>query len=300
MLIKNNINNQSLNHNNYQATLFIIGHALWFSIGAVFIKYLSLDLNIFIITFFRNLFALPLISVIYYKSKDEKRMTTKSFKSHFLRSFIIFSSMLFWFYTLKSITIPQAVSLSFITPIITTIMAIIFLGEKPGIHRFTALIISFVGMLIIIKPDFESLNLGHLSVLIATFLWAMGNIVTKKMSIKESPKTIVFYLNIFSVLFSIPFIIFFWQPISMKNIILLIILANVMNISHFALTKAISLAEVSFLAPFDFVRLIFAAIISYLVFREGVNLESIIGSILIIASATYIFRREVKIKKYQT
>jgi drug/metabolite transporter (DMT)-like permease len=193
--------------------------------------------------------------------------------------------------------IEKLTAISFVVPLIVTILAVFFLGEKIYIYRTLALILGFSGMLVIIRPGFVDISIGVYMVLFSALLWSINIIITKKISKDDSAITILAYQSIFMSLLSFFIVIFFWEMPSLKTFIYLILAAMCGTVLHLALNHAFKLVDVSMTQPYSFLNLVFASIIGYFVFDENPDLYTWIGALIIFTGVLIISYREMKLDK---
>lgn len=261
--------------------LFMVLAGFWASILIALVRGLSQDFHVFFIIMMRNFFGfvffLPRIFHNY-----QKILVTKNIKIHFFRSINGIISMAMWFYSIAIIDLSEGVAISFIVPILTTIAAIVIFKEKLQKYSILSLIIGFIGILIILRPGFREVLPAHFYCLAAASLWMVSNILIKIMVKSDSPKTIVFYMSFFMMIFAIPFAFPHMRALSFYEIFLFASLGLVANLTHEAISKAYQNAKLSDVQPFDFTRLIFTAIISYVIFGQIIDIWVIIGSLVIL------------------
>ena len=178
-----------------KVVLLVLLSTLFAAIMGTCVKYLSDDLNTFMICFYRCLFGL-LIIIPFVPKNNFSALKSKNIKLQFFRSMINIISMICWFAALGMMHLEKATALGFTTPLFTTILAVLILREVIRLHRITALIIGFLGVLIIIKPGYVPFEIGTLLMLIASFSFSFVLIIVKKLSAIDSSQTIVFY-NLF-------------------------------------------------------------------------------------------------------
>lgn len=266
---------------NSQSIFCIIGSCFLVSFLVGIVRYLSAFYDPSFIVMIRNIFALAILMPYIYKNY-RNIFTRNKLTINILRASSGFLSMTMLFYAVSMIPIADAVSISFITPSLTTIFAIIFLKEKINIKNWISIIIGFIGVLIIIRPGFKEFNIAYLLMIASTCFWAISNILTKILSASQQPINFVAYLTTIMTILSVPFGVFYIQPLTIFSIFLLIAMAIISNLSYFLLSKSYSKADLSIVQPFDFTRLIFSALIGYFIFDEKVDLLTIIGSLIIL------------------
>ncbi|MBL6621608.1 MAG: DMT family transporter [Rickettsiales bacterium] len=260
------------------------------------LRYLSADYNSVILVFWRNFFALFIVLPFLLRGGLNCFKTTR-LKLFWLRAIIGVIAMIIWFEAISMTSLPKATALSFTSPIFTIIVAIFFLKEKLTLLRILSVIIGFIGVLIIIRPGFASFGLGSYMVLFSTLLWSFAAIIIKKLSETESALLIVFYMNLMMLILVAPLLYIYWQDIKTSDLKWLFLLGLTSNMSHYALAKALSLADISVIMPFDFIRLIFVSIFSYILFNDVTTIYDVIGSLVILTIVFYTAFNESKFVK---
>lgn len=278
------------------AILLMIGSTACFSLMNIFIRYAAVDMHTTVIVFLRNLFSVVLLLPWVLRQGSQVLVTDRMF-SHFWRGTVGIIGMQLWFYCVDTLPLNEATALSFTAPILTTIFAIIFLGEKAGWHRWLAVIIGFIGALIIIRPDPYHMNWELLIVPCATSMWAIASIFVKTLTRTEPPNRIVFYMAFFMTLWSAIPAFYYWQTPDLYHLILAFGVALASTIAHLLMVRSFARADIALLMPFDFFRLVFTAIFAYFAFDEVADGMTWIGGTVIIGSAAYIAYREARIKR---
>tara|TARA_B100001115_G_scaffold76889_1_gene56606 strand:- start:8 stop:676 length:669 start_codon:yes stop_codon:yes gene_type:complete len=206
-------------------------------------------------------------------------------------------AMLLYFSTLVMLPIEKVTAISFVVPLIVTILAVFFLGEKIYIYRTLALILGFSGMLIILRPGFIDISVGVYMALFSSFLWSVVIIITKKISKDDSAITILSYQSVFMSIFCFFVVLFFWETPSIKTITYLILSAVSGTILHLSLNHAYKLVDVSMTQPYSFLNLVFASIIGFFIFSETPDLFTWIGASIIFIGVFIISYREMQLDK---
>jgi len=251
--------------------------------------------------FMRNVMSLIMIMVVsIVMRRGVPSFKTKRFGGHFWRGSVGFVAMELWFHAITLLPLTLATAISFITPILSTIIAIVFLGEKAGIRRWAAIFAGFVGMLVILRPDVSGMNPDALFVLFSSMCMAVAGTVVKSLTRTESPETIVFYMALIMTIWSIAPATLYWQPPNSWHLWLAFWIAVFSTGAHLMLARAYMRADVVMLMPFDFTRLIFTALLAYVFFGEVMDAQTIMGSLIIVASTVYIAHREARLKRIHT
>ena len=270
--------------------LMVIATVL-FSIMHASIKFMSSSLHPFEIAFFRNLFGLLVIAPWFIKY-GFKILKTKKIKLHMARSFFNVIAMLSFFYSLSITPLADVASLAFTAPLFASILAIIFLKEIVGLKRGIAIVMGFIGTLIIVDPIYSSISNGHILVLLSASVWSVSLIIIKVLGRTESSVTITSYMVLIMIPFSAIAAFFYWEIPTLKDLFFLLIIGVCGTSAQMLLAQALRQGDTSIIMPFDFLKLIWAVGIGYLFFFEVPALNTWIGSIIIFLSTIYIAYRE--------
>lgn len=267
--------------NNAQGIFYAILTCFLVSVIVAIVRHLSLSVHVFFMVMMRNIFSLVFFMPQIYRGRGAI-LKTQKFHLHFWRNLNGLIAMLIWFYTVTLLPLSEAVSITFIVPIITTFAAIVFLKEKVRKETWIAILIGFIGVLIIIRPGFREFRMAYLLAILSTCMWSISNVLVKKMTDTETPKTIVAYMCIIMCILSIPPALPYIKPMTLDTIVWLVILGVLSNLSHLSMSVAYSKTDLSILQPFDFTRLIFTAIIAYCAFGEIIDIWVVLGSLVIL------------------
>ncbi len=204
------------------------------------------------------------------------------------------------FIALRKLPLATVVSITFAAPVFTTIMSIFFLSEKVGLYRWLAVIVGFIGILIISEPGYSSLNIYYIYPIIFCFGLSYVAIAIRQLSSTEPVWLIGLYFS-----FSIMLISFFtlpqgWIMPSLKDLFLLSMVGVLGGLANLWLTQSYKFSEVSLVTPLKYLALVFAIIFGYLFWDEVPTTKTLLGSALVIISSIIIFRREVYYKKQVT
>ena len=262
----------------------------------VLIKFAQNDVSIYIAAFLRFLIGFIFIFPYILKTKF-KVYKTSNILLHIIRSILNYPAMLLTFSALMLVPYEKISALNFLVPFFVTILAVLFLKESIRIYRISALIIGFIGMLIILRPGIIDISLGIQMVLVATFFWSVIIILTKQLTNKDSSITILVYMYTFMTFLTLITAIIFWQTPTTNSIIYLSLAAFVGTISHFSINHAFKLVDVSMTQPFSFIGLIIASLYGYFLFDESPDIYTWLGAIVIFVGIIIITIRELKLDK---
>tara|TARA_A100001011_G_scaffold112565_1_gene119134 strand:+ start:882 stop:1733 length:852 start_codon:yes stop_codon:yes gene_type:complete len=262
-----------------------------------FAKYLSTDLPVLQITwaryFFTVVFTLPLI---FFFFRNNLIWTDKP-KLQLLRGIILLIANICFFYSISVISLAKALTLAFIAPLIVTAFSPIFLGEKVGIKRWSAVIIGFVGSLVVIRPGFVEVNFASFSALGTGIMYGFYLIITRKLSTFDNPLLTLLLTGLVGVViisFVMPFV---WIKPSINQWSIMAAIGIFASIGHFFLILSLKYADASKLAPFSYFEIITNIIIGYYFFNDFPDSWTFLGLLIIIMSGVYIYKREQIVPK---
>lgn len=274
--------------------IFLILSALAFTLMSVFVK-LSGDLPSFQKAFFRNLISLiiSLIFIIKYKCKPFGQK--KNVKYLLIRAFFGTLGVIFTFYAIDNMALTDQTMIMKITPFLVIIFAAIFLKEKISLSSIMWMVMAFVGVIIVIRPDFSMETIPGFIALLGAISSAIAYTTLRYLGNKEDPKTVVFFFSLFSTIVLLPFLFFYYTPMSLVQIVYLLSAGVFSAIGQFCITYAYKYAKPSNISIFDYVGVIFAGILGFLIFGEIIKPINYLGySLIFIAScAMFIENKEI-------
>ena len=288
---KNFISSKINPEQNYQGIFEITLACFLLSIVVALVRHLNQEFHIFFIVMMRNFFGLIILLPQFIKNRVTI-FQTKNIYLHIFRSGNGTISMFFWFYAINALPLSEAVSLSFLTPIVTTIASMIFLKEKVSKNIFMASFISFIGVIIILRPGFNKFDEGYIFSFFSIIFWTISNLIVKTMTKTDKPETIVAHMTLFMFIFSLPFAIPYLAPLDFASFIKFLILGIISNISYKLVATAYSKNDLSILQPFDFSRLIFTSFVAYFVFDEKLDIWVFVGSLIILFGLILIVKKK--------
>jgi drug/metabolite transporter (DMT)-like permease len=276
--------------------LLAIGATLFGSFMGAGVKLLSDDLHPIIICFYRCLMGLIIITPFVARN-NFKALQTDNMRLQIFRALINIISMICWFSAIGMMHFEKATALGFTTPLFTTVLAVLILGEVIRFHRTAALLLGFVGILIIIRPGYMPFEFGTILMLIASFSFSFVLIFVKKLSATDSSLTIIFYhlLYMTPAFFILSF--FYWESINFNQLIIFILMGASGLLSHWCLAQAFKMSDTTFVMPLQFTKLIWASLIGLFIFSEQPDIWTWVGGVIIFFSVVYITYREAFKKK---
>ncbi|MGB0134189.1 DMT family transporter [Dokdonella sp.] len=281
-----------------RAALLMAASATLFGTMAVAIRFASSEQHPFEIAFFRclfgALFALPLIRV-----HGIEILRTRRLGFYLIRCAVGIVSMLCGFWALVHLPLAQAVALSYSTPLFITIGAVLVLGEVVRMRRWSAVIIGFIGVLVIVRPSASDFSVATLIALTAAAISGMVTISIKYLSRTDPPDRIVLLTTLLWVPLSLPFALAVWEWPSAHIWPWLVLSGALGTGGHYCWTRALKMADASALAPLSYLQFLVVGVLAWLLFNETVDTYTLLGAGIVISASLYIARREAQVARKQ-
>ena len=252
------------------------------------------------VIFFRGFFGLVFYYFIIPKKRIKDFYFTKRPLLHLSRCFFGLAALLSIFTALRNLPLATVVSITFAAPIFTTIFSIFFLSEKVGYFRWLAVIVGFVGILIISEPGFSSLNIYYIFPVIFVLGMSYVAISIRQLSSTEPVWLISLFFSAAITIAGIFTLPFGWLMPSFIDLILLSMIGFFGGVANLWLSQSYKFSEVSLVTPLKYLALVFAIGFGYLIWQEIPSSKTLIGAALVITSSIIIFRREIILKKKPT
>jgi len=279
-----------------RAALLMLGSTVFFGCMAVAIRLASQSLHTFEIAFFRNFFGLCATLPLVLTHGPAFFRTTQLSRYGF-RCLIGILSMFAGFWAIGHLPLAQAVSLSYSTPLFVTIAAVWFLGEQVRARRWAAVVVGFIGVLIIVRPGSASFSGGTLIALSAAVLSGFVAIQIKQLSATEPADRIVVWTTLLWVPMSLAPALFVWEWPQGITWLWVIAAGTLGTGGHMLWTRALKLGEVSALTPISFMQLPIVAVAGWLLFDEALDRYTLLGALIIFGANAYIAHREARLAK---
>ena len=255
-------------------------------------KYLSSELPFFQITWARYFFTVLLVfPFMFFFFKDQLKWTENP-KLQFYRGLTLFFANICFFYSISIISMAKALTLAFVAPLITTALSPFFLGEKVGIRRWSAVIVGFIGILIVIRPGFIEFNLASFAAIGTGCFYGIYLIITRKLHCTDSPLLTLLLTGVVGAIIGSLIVPVVWVNPNLLQWFWLIIMGLFACLGHILLIYSLKYADASKLAPFGYIEIVPNIILGYYLFNDFLDLWSFIGLFIIISSGLYVIRRE--------
>ncbi len=258
-------------------------------------KFLSAELSFFQITwaryFFTVVWTLPLMYFFFRKNLT----FSQNLKLQIIRGLTLFSANICFFYSISIISMAKALTLAFVAPLITTALSPFFLNEKVGIRRWSAVLVGFVGSLIVIRPGYLDINLATIAGLGTGFFYGIYLVITRKLHSTDSPLLTLLLTGVVGAVISSFFVQIVWVNPTFNQWLWLGLMGIFACLGHICLIYSLRFADASKLAPFGYFEIIPNIILGYLIFSDFPDIWTFTGLIVICSSGYYVFRRELYI-----
>ncbi|MEK9968193.1 MAG: DMT family transporter [Ferrovibrio sp.] len=268
-----------------------------FGIMDSLVKWLSAIYPTVQIMFFRSLCAFPPILLMVMRTAGSTHnaiqlLKTRNPLGHGLRSLCGCSAMLLFFYSYQFLPLAEVTAIAFAAPIFIACLSVWLLQERVGLHRWSAIVVGFVGMIVIIRPGAGGMETAALLVVAATALYSLSIIQIRRLSRTEPSATIAFWFSGFCAAITGLALPFFWVTPTWGDLLLLAATGVIGGLAQLFMTRAYGLAPASVVAPFDYTHLLWSVGIGWYVWGDFPDAQTRIGCAIVIASGLYILYRE--------
>ena len=261
-----------------------------------FAKYLSTDLPVLQITWARYFFTVAFTLPVMFFFYNKQLVWTDKPKLQLLRGVILLCANICFFYAISVISLAKALTLAFIAPLIVTALSPVLLGEKVGVRRWAAVILGFLGTLVVIRPGFVELNLASFAALGTGVMYGFYLIITRKLSTSDNPLLTLLLTGLVGAIIISCTMPFVWVEPTLNEWSMMAGIGVFACIGHLFLILSLKYADASKLAPFSYFEIVTNIIIGYYFFNNFPDNWTFFGLFIIISSGIYIFRRETFIK----
>ena len=268
-----------------QAALWMLGAVFSFTAMAVAGRELAADFDTFEIMMYRSAFGLLIVLTAAFATGSFRQITTGAIRTHFIRNVFHFTGQNLWFFAVTMIPLAQVFALEFTTPLWVIVLSPFLLGERLTKIRAIAALMGFVGILIVARPSIAGMNTGIIAAASCAIFFALTYVFTKRLTRTETITAIMFYLTFFQLIFGM--ITAGYDGVvalpALTNLPWLILVACCGVLAHFCITKALTIAPATVVAPIDFIRLPLVAVAAMLLYNEAIDIWVFVGAVIIFA-----------------
>ena len=262
-----------------------------------FAKYLSAELPVLQITWARYFFTVVFIFPLMLFFFKKYLVWTDKPKLQLIRGLILLTANISFFYSISVISLPKALTLAFVAPLVVTAFSPFFLGESVGYRRWAAVIIGFIGSLVVIRPGFLEINLASLAALGTGIMYGFYLIITRKLSTSDNPLLTLLLTGVVGAIIATTFMPFVWVSPNFNQWSIMAAIGLFACIGHLFIILSLKFADASKLAPFSYFEIVTNIIIAYYFFGDFPDSWTFLGLFIIVFSGIYISRRENIVKK---
>ncbi len=202
-----------------------------------------------------------------------------------------------WFFAMTKIPIAEVTAMNYLSPVYVTLGAAVFLGERLALRRLLAVLVALFGALIILRPGFREVSSGHIAMLGTALMFAVSYLIAKRMSDEVSSAVVVGMLSITVTIGLAPLALAVWVTPTLAQLGWLFLVAGFATAGHYSMTRAFQAAPLAVTQPVSFLQLVWATLLGWLVFHEGVDAWVVLGGTVIIAAVSFITWREAVLKR---
>ena len=298
---------------NLKGIIFLIFAMVTISIQNIAIRWIGGDYSALEIVAIRSVVALPL-AVLFFRYEGNRGLPkTQNYKLEYLRGLFLFLSYTTYMMGLFALPLAQIEAIRFSGPLMITLLSVVILGEKVGPLRWLALMVGFIGVLLIVQPGTATFNIGSIFIVISVVFYALTAILTRKLQSTDSSATMAYFSSqIYLVLAlllvplpiiagempdahpSIAFVMRTWSWPSLIDLGIMVGLGFIWAAWMYFLARAYSLAQASVIAPFEYLSLPINILWGFLFWQEVPTIMTLVGAALTLASGLFVFYRERK------
>ncbi|KGP91706.1 membrane protein [Pontibacillus chungwhensis BH030062] len=281
--------------NTNKGILLLLSAAFGFAMMSTFVK-LSGDLPAVQKTMFRNIVSafIAFGFVLYHKERFFGKKENQKYL--ILRSSLGTLGMVLYFYSIDHLVLSDADMLNKLSPFLLIIFSALFLNEKARKFQIVAIMIAFLGTLLIIKPQFSVETIPYMAGVSSAIFAALAYTVLRFLGDKEEYYTIVFYFSFFSTVVLLPFVALFYEPMSLEQTLYLLLAGVFATVGQFGITLAYKFAPAKEISIFFYTNILFSAVISIVVFNQVPDALSFLGYAIIFGASFYMFWKNKKVR----
>jgi len=272
--------------------MLMIGGVASFAVMDATIKWLSSDFPVSQIVALRSWFGLPFLFFLVFLEGGISTLKTRRPIPHLFRYLLVLGLSFSFFWVLSRMKLVDAIAITFAAPILIAALSVPILKEPVGLHRWSAILVGFIGILVILRPGAGVFQWAAVVALGSAAVYALLMITTRALKSTESTAALMFYPQFGMAITGLFFVPFYWQTPGLNELGLFAIAGAFGSIGILCLTNAFRLAPVATVSPFEYTALIWATILGYLLWQELPDKYTLLGTCIVIASGLYILYRE--------
>jgi drug/metabolite transporter (DMT)-like permease len=265
-----------------------------FAVMDSLVKWVAPRVPVMQIVFFRSIFAFVPITLLVLRDGGLASLRTRRLGGHAKRSLCGVVSLAGFIYAFGHMPLADAVGIGFSAPLFITALSVPLLGERVGIRRWSAVLVGFVGVLVMVRPGSGVFDPAAAVALGATMLYALAMIFIRSLGRSESTGAIAFYYTLVCIAIGAAFLPFQWVTPQPADAALLVAIGLIGGCGQLLITSSYRNAPAAVIAPFDYVSMLYVSVIGYVVWGDVPDGPLLIGAVIVVASGLYILRRETR------
>lgn len=273
----------------------LFGFAIYSTHDAV-VKSLN-EYSVFQIVFFAMLFSYVPFSIARIVENKPLSMSPANPMLLVTRAFLHVGSLCLGFYAFSTLPMVEAYVLLFCTPLIISVLAVFFLGEEIALFRWVAIGLGLVGVIVVLRPSIETVQLGHLSALVAAFCGAGTAVISRKIAPTENMATMILIPLLATIAVSGSTLYFVYKPMPLGDLALMFLVGALGLLGQFSVLTGFRMAPAAFVGPMQYSQIIWAILFGYVFFNESIDQWVVVGSLITIISGIAIILRERAVSK---
>jgi len=275
-----------------RGVLWFIASLVCFLAMAIAVRDLSDTMNAFEVLTWRAIVGLLVTLPFLMRRGMLAPFRTRRPGLHGIRNFIHFFGQASWVYALSFISFVDVTAIEFSIPIFAALLAPLILGERVDAHRWGAIVVGFIGVVIALRPGVGAMNPAALIMVAGAVCYAGSAVLVKLLTRTDSAGTIVLYMNLMQLPLAVGLAVWVgWVDPTLADVPAILVLGIGGVLAHYMIARGLALADVTILYPLDFLRLPFMALIGYFLYAEGMDLWVVVGAVVIFASNLYLVQR---------
>jgi drug/metabolite transporter (DMT)-like permease len=272
--------------------LIALSGNIMFATSDAIVKLLTARYSVFQIIVSQALFAMIPLTVMILRNGGFRSLTIRHPRLVLLRAILAGTATIFGFYSFSQLPLAESYSIAFCTPLFVTLLSIPILGERVGLHRWGAVLIGFVGIVIMVRPGFATLHAGHAAALIGAGLGAFTVLVMRRIAREEMHSVMVLAVVAGLIVVNLPGAMLTFRPPTLPDMALFACTGLLMGSAQFFVARSLSLAPAAVIAPMQYSMILWAILYGALLFGTVVDPVTIVGAAIVIASGLYTMHRE--------
>ena len=260
------------------------------------VKYVGTRLPASESAFLRYLLGLVFLVPIL-RSLLREGLTREAMKLGAARAFAHTIAVTLWFYSMTRLSVAEVSAMSYLTPVFVTAGAVVLLGERLALRRGLAILFAVIGVLVILRPGFREISMGHFAMLGGTICFGASYLIAKRLTDLVSAEMVLALLSIGVTIGLVPLAFPIWITPTIFELSMLFLVATFAVAGHYTMTLAFRAAPLTVTQPIGFLQLVWAVAVGYFLFGERIDLFVILGGLIITSSVLYITLREAQLKR---